>query len=85
MEEFQNGVRATSVYPAEVATPILDSHPVPVTDADKARMAQPQDLGDVVVFLVELPDRVCFNEITFSPTYNRLYMAQGGSMAPDAE
>ncbi len=85
MEEFQHGVRATSVYPAEVATPILDSRPVPVTDADKARMAQPEDLGDVVLFLAELPGRVCINEITVSPTYNRLYMGQGGSMAPDAE
>jgi len=39
----------------------------------------------VVLFLAELPGRVCINEITFSPTYNRLYMGQGGSMAPDAE
>ena len=85
MEEFQHGVRATSVYPAEVATPILDSRPVPVTDADKTRMAQPEDLGDVVLFLAELPGRVCINEITVSPTYNRLYIGQGGSMAPDAE
>lgn len=85
MEEFQNGVRGTSVYPAEVATPILDSRPVPVTDKDKARMAQPEDLGDVVLFLAELPGRVCINEITVSPTYNRLYMGQGGSMSPDAE
>jgi len=34
---------------------------------------------------VILSGRVCINEITFSPTYNRLYMGQGGSMAPDAE
>ena len=58
---------------------------MPVTDADKARMAQPEDLGDVVLLLAELPGRVCINEITVSPTYNRLYMGQGGSMAPDAE
>lgn len=85
MEEFHHGVRAFSVYPAEVATSILDSRPVPLTDADKARMAQPEDLGDVVLFLVELPGRVCINEITVGPTYNRLHMGQGGSMAPGSE
>jgi len=82
IEEFQNGVRATVVYPAEVATPILDSRPVPVPQAEKDRMAQPEDLGDVVRFLAELPGRVCINEITVSPTHNRLYLGEPGVMAP---
>lgn len=82
IEEFQNGVRATVVYPAEVATPILDSRPVPVPQEEKDRMAQPEDLGAVVLFLAELPGRVCINEITVSPTHNRLFLGEGGVMAP---
>jgi len=82
IEEFQNGVRATVVYPAEVATPILDSRPVPVPDEEKERMAQPEDLGDVVLFLAELPGRVCINEITVSPTHNRLFLGGPGVVAP---
>lgn len=85
IEEFQNGVRATVVYPAEVATPILDSRPVAVPDAEKARMAQPEDLGAVVLFLAELPSRVCINEITVSPTHNRLFFGGPGVSAPRKE
>ncbi len=82
IEEFQNGVRATVVYPAEVATPILDTRPVPVPAEEKERMAQPEDLGDVVLFLAELPGRICINEITVSPTHNRLYLGGPGVVAP---
>ncbi len=82
IEEFQNGVRATVVYPAEVATPILDSRPIPVPDAEKARMAQPEDLGAVILFLAELPGRVCINEITVSPTHNRIFLGGPGIVAP---
>lgn len=82
IEEFQNGVRGTVVFPAEVATPILDSRPVPVPQEEKDRMAQPEDLGDVILFLAELPARVCINEITVSPTHNRLYLGGPGVMAP---
>lgn len=82
MEEFQNGVRATVVYPAEVATPILDTRPVPASDEEKATMAQPEDLGATVLFLAELPGRVCINELTISPTHNRLYFGGPGVSAP---
>ncbi|MGZ0186593.1 MAG: SDR family oxidoreductase [Alphaproteobacteria bacterium] len=82
IEEFQNGVRGTVVYPAEVATPILDSRPIKVSDEDKALMAQPEDLGDVVLFLAELPARVCINEITVSPTHNRIYLGGPGVVTP---
>ena len=82
IEEFQNGVRATVVYPAEVATPILDSRPVKVSDEDKALMAQPEDLGDVVLFLAELPARICINEITVSPTHNRIFLGGPGIVTP---
>lgn len=82
MEEFQNGIRATVVYPAEVATPILDSRPIPVPADEKAKMAQPEDLGDVVLFLAELPARVCINDITVSPTHNRLFLGAPGVFAP---
>lgn len=82
IEEFQNGVRGTVVYPAEVATPILDTRPVPVPEEEKARMAQPEDLGDVVRFLAELPSRVCINEITVSPTHNRIFLGGPGVVAP---
>src|SRR4029434_4792340 len=45
MEECMHGIRATSILPGEVATPILEKRPVPPTAAERARMAQPEDFG----------------------------------------
>ena len=46
MEECMNGIRATSVLPGEVATPILEKRPVPPSQEDRARMLQAEDLVD---------------------------------------
>lgn len=72
LEEFAHGIRACALSPGEVATPILDKRPVPVSDADKARMLQAEDLGETVLFLARLDTRACVNEIVISPTWNRL-------------
>ncbi|HQC99265.1 MAG TPA: SDR family oxidoreductase, partial [Aquabacterium sp.] len=40
MEECIHGIRATAVCPGEVATPILDKRPIPVSAEDKAKMVQ---------------------------------------------
>lgn len=76
MEAGVDGVRACAVCPGEVATPILDTRPVPVSDEDKAKMVQPKDCGEIVAFLARLPAHVCINELTVSPTWNRGYVAQ---------
>lgn len=72
IEEGQNGIRACAICPGEVATPILDARPVPVSDEDKARMLQQEDLGETILFVARMPARVCLNEILISPTWNRL-------------
>ncbi|MGB7182008.1 MAG: SDR family oxidoreductase [Burkholderiaceae bacterium] len=82
MEEFGNGIRSTVVCPAEVATPILDKRPVPVSQADRDRMLQPEDLASSIVHVAEAPPRVCVNEIVISPTWNRGYLRLGGHGVP---
>lgn len=72
LEEFSHGIRACALSPGEVATPILDKRPIPVSDEDKARMLQAEDLGETVLFLARMPARACVNEIVISPTWNRL-------------
>lgn len=72
LEEFSSGIRACALSPGEVATPILDKRPVPVSDDDKARMLQAEDLGETILFLARLPARACVNELVISPTWNRL-------------
>ena len=73
MEEYKNGIRSTAVLPAEVATPILDSRPVPPSMEDRARMLQPDDLGDLILYIAGRPASVCINEVVISPTWNRMY------------
>ena len=73
MEEYGNGIRSTALLPAEVATPILDARPNPPDQQERARMLQPNDLGDLILFIATRPATVCLNEIVISPTWNRMY------------
>src|SRR5262245_17705220 len=74
MEECVNGIRATSVLPGEVATPIMEKRPVPPTPAERARMAQPEDFGAAILFIATMPARTCVNELVIAPTWNRFYV-----------
>lgn len=82
MEACSYGVRATAICPGEVATPILDNRPIPVSAEDRAKMVQPDDCGDVIRFLAELPSHVCINELTISPTWNRGYVEAARTQMP---
>lgn len=75
MEECLNGIRSTVICPGEVATPILDLRPVPVSKADRDRMLQPEDVGAMVLHVAQQPPHVCVNEVQMTPTYNRGYVA----------
>jgi NADP-dependent 3-hydroxy acid dehydrogenase YdfG len=80
MEECMNGIRATSLLPGEVATPILEKRPVPPSKEDRARMLQAEDLGATILYVALLPARACVNELIITPTWNRFYL--GGLEAP---
>lgn len=77
MEECTNGIRACAICPAEVATPIMDRRPVPPSAEDRARMLQPEDLGNTIRFIAEMPAHACINQIIISPTWNRMYIGGG--------
>ncbi len=80
IEECTNGIRATSILPGEVATPIMEKRPVPPSPEERARMAQPEDFGAAILFVATMPARTCVNEIIIAPTWNRLLI--GGLEAP---
>ena len=80
MEECANGIRATSILPGEVATPILEKRPVPPSKEERARMAQPEDFGKAILFVATMPARSCVNELVIAPTWNRFYL--GGLETP---
>ncbi|TAK82864.1 MAG: SDR family NAD(P)-dependent oxidoreductase [Betaproteobacteria bacterium] len=80
MEEGRHGIRASSVLPGEVATPILEKRPVPPAPEVRAKMLQAEDLGKSILFIATLPPRACVNELIISPTWNRFYF--GGFESP---
>ena len=75
MQECVNGIRSTVFLPGEVATPILDQRPNPVSPEVRARMVQPADCGDLIRYIACLPKHVVMNEVHLSPTWNRGYVA----------
>jgi NADP-dependent 3-hydroxy acid dehydrogenase YdfG len=75
MEEGVNGIRSCVICPGEVATPILDKRPNPVSAEDRAKMVQSEDVGDLIRYVACLPPHVVLNEIWIAPTHNRSYVA----------
>ena len=80
MEECVNGIRATSILPGAVATPILRKRPVPPSKEEQDRMTQSEDLGAAILFVASMPARTCVNELIIAPTWNRFYV--GGLETP---
>ena len=83
MEEGINGIRATAICPGEVSTDIMDKRPIPVPADERAKMVQPEDMGETIHYVAAMPAHVCINELIISPTHNRMYAKfhSGGAMA----
>ena len=74
MEEFRNGIRSSVICPHEISTPILETRPVKVTEEERARMLQSEDMAHLYVYIATQPPHVCINEVTIAPTWNRAYL-----------
>ncbi|MDC1194897.1 SDR family oxidoreductase [Pseudomonadota bacterium] len=72
------GIRACALCPGEVSTAILDKRPKKLTVQQKNKMLQPDDLGETIAFICQMPKHVCINELTISPTWHRRYIADLG-------
>lgn len=69
LEERENGIRVTTIYPGEVNTPILEKRPTPVPPEKKALMLQPQDIAACVVTIAKLPPTALVPELVITPLY----------------
>jgi NADP-dependent 3-hydroxy acid dehydrogenase YdfG len=65
------GIRVTTILPAEVDTPILDKRPLPPDPAARATMMQPEDVAQAILLCATLPPRTVIEEIVMSPTVLR--------------
>ena len=65
------GIRATTIMPAEVDTPILENRPLPPDARARATMMGAEDVARAVLLCVTLPARTVIEEIVMSPTIQR--------------
>ena len=70
-EHRDKGIRATTILPAEVDTPILDRRPLPPGAKARATMMQPEDVARAIMLCVTLPPRTVIEEIVMVPTVPR--------------
>ena len=70
-EEAENGIRATTIYPGDTVTPILDSRPTPPSAEAKALMLQPEDIAATVLYVATLPDRAWVVDLNIRPWKKR--------------
>ena len=49
-----------------------------LSEEQKNKMLQPDDLGETIAFLCQMPKHVCINELVISPTWHRRYIADLG-------
>jgi NAD(P)-dependent dehydrogenase (short-subunit alcohol dehydrogenase family) len=66
IEERGHGVRACSICPRDINTPLLDRRLQPPAPEVRARMLQPEDLAACVWLVATLPPRAVLDEISVS-------------------
>lgn len=69
---FRNeGIRATTILPGEVNTPIMDTRVRPPSSDDRAAMVDPDDVARAIALCCSLPARATVEELVISPTHAR--------------
>lgn len=65
------GLRATTILPGEINTPIMDSRARPPSEAERGRMLDPDDVARLILLVCSLPPRALVEDIAVSPTFQR--------------
>lgn len=66
-EERPNGIRACSIFPGDIDTPILDKRPSPPSAEARQRMLRGEDIAECVLLAIKLPPRAVVEEILIRP------------------
>jgi serine 3-dehydrogenase (NADP+) len=68
VEERDNGIRTSLIFPGLCDTEILLQRPVPTPQDVLSRALDPQDVADAVLFLARLPPRATVPEMQLVPS-----------------
>ncbi len=66
-EERARGIRACSIFPGDVNTPLLDRRPQPPPPEARVKMLQPEDVAAAVWLAISLPPRAIIEELVIRP------------------
>lgn len=66
-EERARGIRACSIFPGDVDTPLLDQRPAPPPAEARQLMMQPEDVAACVWLALSLPPRAVVEELLVRP------------------
>jgi NADP-dependent 3-hydroxy acid dehydrogenase YdfG len=66
-EERANGIRACSIFPGDIDTPILAKRPQPPTAEAREKMLKAEDIAECVKLAVDLPHRAVVEELVIRP------------------
>jgi NAD(P)-dependent dehydrogenase (short-subunit alcohol dehydrogenase family) len=66
-EERPNGIRACSIFPGDIDTPILDKRPSPPSAEARQKMLRGEDIAECVLLAIKLPPRAVVEEILIRP------------------
>jgi NAD(P)-dependent dehydrogenase (short-subunit alcohol dehydrogenase family) len=67
-EEHQNGIRFSTIMPGMTDTPMVDKRPTPVPAEIRSHALRPEDVAQVILFLVSLRKEVYIPEVTVLST-----------------
>jgi NADP-dependent 3-hydroxy acid dehydrogenase YdfG len=65
------GIRACTILPAEVDTPILKNRPLPPDAAARGTMMQPEDVAAAILLCAAMPQRTLVEQVVLLPTKPR--------------
>ena len=66
-EERANGIRACSIFPGDIDTPILDKRPNPPPPEARQKMLRGEDIAECILLAIKLPARAVVEEILIRP------------------
>jgi NAD(P)-dependent dehydrogenase (short-subunit alcohol dehydrogenase family) len=66
-EERPNGVRACSIFPGDIDTPLLQKRPAPPPPEARAKMMRAEDIAECAMLAINLPARCVIEEMLVRP------------------
>lgn len=67
----QQGIRACTILPGEIDTPIMANRPLPPNSEKRSTMMQPSDIADAILLCAGMPQRTIIEEMVLMPTFAR--------------